>query len=273
MVWFAFTSVYRSTVVRIIIHHKKIQAMEAHKIELTIPTKWDDLTDWQLLKIARMLNKRGPAFDFMTWMYLNRVRWWQLKKAYNLRIVLNNVPLSELRTHFNWIYTQTDRTKFPKHQTLVPPMDRLVSLSIEEFSIADDLNNLYIKTKEHAYLRLLCAVLYREKNEAYDHLALEQVYSKRFKNASRDFLFAVHITFNGCKKSLVEKYKNVYPQIKVKQRSNKKSGMLDVVLKMSGQKFGTYQETKSTLVHTFLNELDESIKEQKEMETKYGKKS
>lgn len=242
------------------------------KIEIDIPKNWNELNDWQLLKISGMLHKKGAAFDFMTWMYLNQVKWWQFKRAYQLRLVLNEVPLSTLKEHFVWIYKQVDRTIFPKHKRLTAPMDRLVNLTIEEFALADDMNNLYLQTKKVMYLQLLCAILYREKDESYNHLHLEQVYLKRFKYAPVDFLFAVHLAFNGCKSNIVGKYKNIYPTAKKVQKSNKKSGFLDVVLKMSGQKFGTYNETKSTLVYTFLNELEESIIQQKELKEHYGKK-
>ncbi|EKB02666.1 hypothetical protein HMPREF9711_03128 [Myroides odoratimimus CCUG 3837] len=240
------------------------------QIDLKIPSKWDELTDWQLKKIAAMIGKNGPAFNFMTWLYLNQVKWWQFKKAYQLKIVMNQVPMSELRNHFNWVYTNVDRTIFPKHNKYVAPMDRLVNLTIEEFAVADDLNNMYLIKKDISYLRLLVAVLYKEKGEVYDHLQLENNV-KRFKKEKKDFLLAVHIAFNGCKKGIVEKYKHIYPKIKVQQKSNKKAGLLDVVLKMSGQKFGTYQETKTTLVHTFLNELEENIIQQKELKDKHGK--
>ncbi len=240
------------------------------QIDLKIPSKWDELTDWQLKKIAAMIGKNGPAFNFMTWLYLNQVKWWQFKKAYQLKIVMNQVPMSELRNHFNWVYTNVDRTIFPKHKHYVAPMDRLVNLTIEEFAVADDLNNMYLIKMDISYLRLLVAVLYKQKGEVYDHLQLENNV-KRFKKEDKEFLLAVHITFNGCKKGIIEKYKHIYPKIKVQQRSNKKAGLLDIVLKMSGQKFGTYQETKSTLVHTFLNELEENIIQQKELKDKHGK--
>ncbi len=240
------------------------------QIDLRIPSKWDELTDWQLKKIANMFGKKGPAFNFMTWLYLNQVKWYQFKKAYQLKVVMNNVPLTELSNHFKWVFDNVDRTIFPKHKKYIAPMDRLVNLTIEEFAVADDLNNMYIIKNDIAYLKLLVAVLYRTKGEVYDHLQLENNLS-RFKKEDKEFLLAVHICFNGCKKGIIEKYKNVYPQIKVQQRSNKKAGLLDVVLKMSGQKFGTYQETKSTLVHTFLNELEENIIQQKEQKEKYGK--
>lgn len=242
------------------------------KIKIDIPKNWNELNDWQLRKIANMLYKKGAAFDFMTWMYLNQVKWWQFKRAYELRLVLNEVPLSTLKEHFEWIYKNVDRTIFPKHKKLIAPMDRLINLSIEEFAMADDMNNLYLKTKKIVYLQLLCAILYRKPNETYDHLKLEQMYLKRFSHAPVDFLYAVQLAFNGCKNNIVVKYKNIYPTVKKAQKSNKKSGFLDVVLKMSGQKFGTYNETKSTLVYTFLNELEESIIQQKEMKEHYGKK-
>lgn len=240
------------------------------KINLTLPKNWNELSDWQLQKICAMLNKRGPAFDFMVFLILNHVHWYQFIKAYKLRVVLNNVPLSELKNHFMWVYKKIDRTIFPNHKKYIKPMDRIINLTIEEYSIADDLNNMYIRTKNKMYLRLLCGVLYRHKSEAYNHLQLE-AYAKRFKHSKIGFLYAVHMAFNGSKTYIVEKYPNVYPQIKKAIRSNKKSGFMEVVLKMSGQKFGTYNETRQTLVYTFLTDLEESILQQKQLEQKYGK--
>lgn len=241
------------------------------EININIPSKWDELTDWQLIKIANTYRRSGRIFDFMIWLYLNHVKWYEFKRAYQLRIVLNNVPLSELKNNYKWIYTQIDRTKFPKHKRYQRPMDRIVDVTIQEFAVADDLNNMYLKTGDISYLKLLTAVLYRPKRESYNHLDLEKNI-KRFKKDKNAFFKAVHLAFNGSKKGIVDKFTHVYPKIKVQQKSNKKSGLLDVVLKMSGGKFGTYNETKNTLLYTFLTELEESIVQQEKMQEKYGKK-
>lgn len=235
------------------------------EIALTIPTSWNELTDKQFLGISELMYQQGELFDLPVFMLLNNIKWYQFTKAYQLKLVLRNVGVSELKKHCSFIYKEDNRTIFPKLKGYTPPMDRIIDLTIEEFAVADDLNNNYLKTKERKYLVALCAVLYKKKNEEYNHLDLNKL-SKRFKHASGAFLLAVHNTWNGCKNYIMNRYKKVFPKVKTQVKKSKGAGFLEVILKMSGAKFGTHSETKKTLVYTFMTEFQESIIQQEKWE-------
>lgn len=244
------------------------------EININIPQSWNELTDKQLGGIAELLYVQGDLFNFSVFFILNDVRWWQFYKAFKIKMILKNVGISELVTHFSFIYKEQNRTVFPNLKGYDKPMDRFINLTIEEYAVADDLNNLYLRTKDRKYLVALCAVLYKKPGERYDHLKLNH-HSKRFKRMPARFLLSVHIAFNGCKNNLVGRYQKVYPKVAVAPKvsaGGKSAGFLDVVLKKSGQKFGTYEETKRTNLFTFMSDFEESLIQQEKWKEKYPTK-
>lgn len=241
------------------------------EIEITIPSSWNELTDKQLLGIAALKHIHGSLFDYSVWLILNNCKWYQFRKAYHLKCVMSEVGITTLKEHFSFVYKKNDRTIFPELIGYNKPMDRILNLTIEEFAVADDLNNTYLKTGDTTYLKALCAVLYKQKGEVYDHLLLNEK-SKQFKACKGGFLLGVHLAWNGCKNNLVNRYTTVFPKLKVATRSNKKTGFLEVVLKMSGGKFGSHSETKRTNVYTFMTEFEESLKMQEKWQEKYPTK-
>jgi len=228
-------------------------------IDLNIPDTWNLLTDDQLKRIAKAQNLKGDLFDLAVWLILNNAHKYNFVKKHKLKAVMQLVPLSELKNHYKFIYEDVKRDKFIDLVGYIKPMDRLFDFTIERFSYADDLHNKYLETNNINYLQHLTAVLYLKKNEVFNW-DLQNKRAKRFKRLPKHILLAVHLCYSGCKNHLIKKYPKVYPKVvSAQKKSNGSKSFLDVVLSMSGQKFGTYNETKSTRLHTFMDEFTNTI--------------
>lgn len=239
-------------------------------ININIPQSWNELTDKQIKNIGKIFHKRDATFDIAVWLILNNARWWQFKRLQNLKTVMQLVTITELKKHFSFIYEKNDRHKFIAIKGYQKPQDRIFDLTIEKYAVADDLNNKYLESGDLNFLRHLVAVLYTKPNEAYD-ITLQNERARRFKFLKGYELLAIHITWNGCKEYITKRFPKVYPKVQALQKqtkAKKQKGFLDVVLQLSGGKFGTYQETKNELVYTFLAEFENTIINQEEWKEK-----
>lgn len=238
-------------------------------INLTLPKSWNELSETQLLKVSKLLcSKEGILFDIKMFIVLLNIKWWQIKKRANMLIVLSQVPISELRNYFQFIYTNVDRTVFPaviqiKDTTFYAPMDRLTNLSIDELSVALDLHNRFLETANPEYLHYLAATLYVQTEQpirVFDKNVL-QFKHKAFAQLHPAVLKSIEIAFSGCKQHLFNKFNLAFPKKGGSLKSSKKKyGFGKVVLQMAGGKFGTHEETKRTNCYTFLEQFEEDLR-------------
>ena len=74
-------------------------------INFNIPKNWNELTDRQLKKLASIFHsKNNKLQDVLIFLTLLNQRWWQLRKSYKASIILKNVGISELKTHYSFLY-------------------------------------------------------------------------------------------------------------------------------------------------------------------------
>ena len=228
-------------------------------IDINIPKNWNELSTDQLKRIASIQHLQGEMFDLAVWFILNNTHKYNFVKKHKLKAVLQLVPLSELKKHYAYIYDEIQREKFITIIGFTKPMDRLFDLNIERYSRADELHNLFLETKDYKYLQHLAAVLYLKRNETFNW-DLQNQRVKRFLKLNKSTLLAIHLCYSGCKNHLAKRYPKIYPKVKSLQKKAKGSqSFLDVVLSMSGQKFGTYNETKNTRLYTFMDEFQNTI--------------
>lgn len=230
------------------------------KVNIKLPQSWDELTDRQLRMFHRIQHLTAETYDAALWLLINNVSKWQFRKRMKVELCMYYVPLSELKNNYQYIYEDVQRGIFIKNRGFVAPMDRLYDFTIERFSYADDLHNKFLETHDYNYLRHLAAVLYLKKNETFDW-DLQNQRARRFNLTTKATLYAIHLCYLGCKNHLINRFPKVYPKIqrKLKKAKNKQSSFMDVVLQMSGQKFGNYNETRSTRLYTFMAEFQNTI--------------
>ena len=241
-------------------------------INLTIPTTWNDLTENQLKRLAELFHSQKTRIqDVLVFFTLLNIKWWQFSKSFKAAKVLKNVGLSELKKHYNFIYKKQERTKFIscfkiKNKQLFAPNERITNLTVDEFAHAEDLYLGWHKTKDIEYLQYLTAVLYREKDEKgkrllFDKTELEDR-AKALSKTDKNILLATALTYQGCREYLYTQFPKVFPVNNKSKATPKSSGFGKLILHLSGEKFGSHNETKTTNVYTFLSEFEEQLKKE-----------
>lgn len=255
------------------------------KIKFNIPQSWNELSDRQLKRLAKLANSgiKGVYFDYLVLVGLLNLKWWNLISKAKCGLLIYNVPFSELKKQYYWFYEELTLTRFIpslkiKSKILYSPADRIINLTIGEFAAADDFFLGWLRTKDYDYLRYLAAVLYRECDEkgkrvAFDKLELDHRASLLNK-VKKNTLLAILLSYQGCRTYLERAHSTAFPKPKKGAKPKKvpvSSLFGKIVLQFAGGKFGTYTETDNTNVYTFLAEFEEKIKENKLLQSKYKK--
>ncbi len=236
-------------------------------IQFTIPKSWNELSDSQFKQLAKLLlsEKKGLHFDLKCLRILLNIRWHQVGKRLKLVYVLSQIPLKELKKHYEYIYTANDRTIFlEKLNGFFAPLNKLTNLTVDEFSVADDLHIKWRETGNKEYLIYLAAVLYSDTKQPRTYFDKNNLPEKikHFQKLSIEELHSVELAYFGCKYNLVKRYPYAFPK-GTKKVTNSKYGFSKVILQMAGGKFGNHEQTKSTNIYTFLEEFNENLKNAK----------
>ena len=240
-------------------------------LSIKIPKSWNELSPWQLYKIAGYSHSdlSGDLFDLKVFLTLLNVRWWQYRKKWKVKKIINNVAFSHLKEHYSWLQSDLNLTTFipkikVKNQRWFAPADRINNLTMDEFSHCEDLYFGWFSTNIFEYLQYLAAVLYREldssgKRVVFDKTELDNR-AALLKKLPPQTLLAILLSYQGSRAYLFAQFPTVFPKPKGKSKLPKNSGFGKLVLHLSGGKFGTHNETKNTNVYTFLSEFEEQLK-------------
>lgn len=236
------------------------------KINISLPKSWNELSDWQLQNICALLYSEisGTEFDLLAFKILVLGEQPSAKLKSDLFTVLYEVPMRYLKEDFDFIYKPNTRTVFPKNvhpedMAVFPPFDRISNLSASEFAVADDLHIKFRETKNIEYLYYLAATLYVSEHQPrpdFDKNNLEILVPK-FRTLPIEQLYAIELSYSGCKDHIVSKFKKAFP--KSTKKTAKKYGFGKVILEMAGKKFGTHSETMKTNIYTFFTEFEENL--------------
>ena len=239
-------------------------------LKINLPSSWNELTEKQFLKIASLFysGTSGKIFDLKLFFILYDCRWFQFLKQAKAILILAETPLSELKNHYSFIYSENNRTRFPekiklKNKTFFSPFEKITNLTVDEFAVADDLHIKWRETHEIAFLQYLMAVLYvenKQPREKFDKNNLPEK-MKRFVKMPLPQMLAAELAYFGCKNHITKRFSQAFPKnTSPKSKNSKKYGFGKVILQMSGGKFGSHEETKNTNIYTFLEEFNENLK-------------
>lgn len=239
-------------------------------INLTIPTQWNDLTTRQLKKIAVLFQQelKPLLLDYKLLYVLLNVRWWQIVKYRKFLIAVKNIHFKDLKEQYKWVYNQTELTTFIPvlKKQFHAPSDRLSNFTVDEFAHTEDLFLGWYKTKNIEYLHYLTAVLYRENDKKEKRLPFEKAElekrAKYFSVLPKSTLLAIALSYQGCRTYITKQFPVIFPKSTATKTSKlpSNSGFGKIILHFAGGKFGTYNETRTTNLYTFLSEFEEQLK-------------
>jgi len=227
-------------------------------LKIKLPTSWDTLTDVQLQELALLFHtvEVGAAFHIRVFLILMGCRWYTWRKNYRAMRILKEVPISELRQHYPFVYKENNRTLFPAIKGRAP-YRALANITAEEFAAAEDLHAIWFKEKHRNALQYLAAVLYPGKGETFDRFELD-ARAKRFAKTPLKTLLAIEAAYFGSKNAIVKRFKHAFKP-SGKKVSGPKQGFGKVILEMAGGKFGAHNITLKTNIYTFLEEFNDNL--------------
>lgn len=245
------------------------------KIKLNLPKSWNELSEFQLERMALLFltGTPGAQFDVAIFLILANCRWYTFLRNYRVMLVLKNVPVSQLRQFYGFIYKEDNRTAFAKsilplwerlkfRKALRPPGQQLLNITAEEFAALEDFHRLWLSHKKEAdrnVLEYMAAILYHAKGRDYDKLELPEL-SKRFGKVPFAKLLAMERAYSGSKNAIVKRFKDAFKKGGKTKSGGKQYGFGKVILNAAGGKFGTHKETRQTNIYIFLEEFEENLK-------------
>lgn len=267
--------------------HLEVKINNGKTIKVSFPENWNDLSPKQLLYIAnlwqawQLMLKEGISLQSAKAMlFIRLAKFKNRSEKRALLKMLSSADFEELDFNplslVNFIFETNNLTKnnFKEIRTtiftkLYGPNDKLSNISINELSFAINYYNQYNSTGNIEYLNLFIACLYRPKNEDYKKtgdirkpfiLETISMHLKQVEKMSADKKQAVYLFFVGCMDFLSHPFPLVFSRAKEAVSSNQT--FLDVILKISGGKFGTFDQTASQNAFIVLKELNNILAEQ-----------
>jgi hypothetical protein len=207
-------------------------------LDLKMPESWNQLSQNQLLYICRLFNLNLSELKFKAWVFIRFTgikplpkkvvsdRVYYLFRKKNTRFFLTADKFHWCCNSANFLLSESKLTRnnFPVFQILwkrfVGPSNCCYNISVMEFLMAERMIDAFHKTSQLKYLRLLCAILYRQQRRPYRPYSSkyngdrrepfnDYTFEKRerwFRLLSISKLFAVYVFFTGCRNVLTKKH-------------------------------------------------------------------
>lgn len=247
-------------------------AIQKHiPMRITVPTKWSELSEWQLSELAHLflsdtdLGTKTLEIVSILFKANNSIKQ-QLKYAR----LINEAPLSSLRSYLHFLVETPDLYKFPNLSKygVDTPGDRLNTISVKQFSVVDAIFYSWRKSKKEIHLRQLIAALYTI-NQSFDVLELPNV-AERTDNVPIKTMYAVGLTYLSVRNSIVKAYPTIFPAPTDEDETDKPvfrkkndytpfSKVIQTIVFDERKPLGNLHECNQTNIYDFLNTLQELI--------------
>lgn len=253
-------------------------------LNFNIAKSWNELNEWQLKKIAKVMfsdsNKKTELLLIVSYLFIQKPTFKNVFKFFRL---LFQVPFSSLKTYTDFLYTETDLTKFPKKiKGLYGPSDRLANLTIEEFTYADLFFYNWTQKRDTDNLNRLVAVLYRPKgSKQTKHIDARKPFIKEelrlhasiVEKIPQDVKLTILMAFQGSRERMRNRYTHVFSKGGASKQSTYApfTKIINSMSRGETQPFGDYYKTKKANIYDFFDVLNEDLKLQKERERKSKK--
>ncbi|WP_312390808.1 hypothetical protein [Chryseobacterium sp.] len=240
---------------------------------IVIARSWNQLNDWQLAEIAH-LYLNTPVEDFAE-AYLDMIlivyqKSPDLKDRLKLKRLTDEVPITELEKHTQYLKDKNDLYRFPEIPSLIKPADKIENISARQFSTIDTYFFLWNKDRSILNLKRLVATLYRFK-EQYDDLDLRNVAMISDKISEKQ-MEAIALAYMFSRRNIEESFPLVFPkdeeteeqklQPVFKKKENAYVPFDKALLAMAMdeiQPLGKKQDINNVRIYEFLSVMSESL--------------
>lgn len=257
-------------------------------VTVSVVDNWNELSTNQILYIGllwqtwQLMLRNGADMQLakaklLTALIVNKTAK-EVKEVLHLLSLVNheesNVNILSL---VNFLFESNKLTlnKFPIikigwFKKLYGPADQLSNITINEFSFAINFYNNYNKTNNEEYLDNFIACLYRPLQQNWkdtgdirkpfnpftyeQHLPLAVKMQFAYKQA-------ILLYFTGCLELWAKQFVFVFSRIDSEKSTQSNQTFLDIILKISGTKFGNFNQTKDENAYIVLMELNSVLEE------------
>ena len=216
------------------------------KINITIPTSWNELSQKQFSNIVHQLEtyqriiKDSPQVvaETSAKLYLQLSKELLRNNSYkNIRRVLNEIHPKEFIKWTKFLYAKISRTKFKQTITIdkhifYGPGIRFRNATIAEFSYVDAVWYKWRMSQQEIWLDVLCAALYREHYQTKWQRFINKLFPtpvpvdirakflKQTVDARADIFgklatkekLAIAYTYEGCRNHIAKTFPHVFPE-------------------------------------------------------------
>lgn len=264
---------------------------------LKVATKWNELNDWQLSIIGRILYSdkalNKPIF-YNVLIFILLLGKPTIPNFFKMLKVFRRFSFKEFSSLPEFIFDEAESlNKFPKSFTvktgwfkkvkLYGPADRLANITVEELSYADAFYFNWITKSKDEDLRRLVACLYRPQGEGSNDVDPRAPFDKLLlpKNSELTDKIPMHLqyiialAFQGTRRSFQSRYTWIYPAptpkheevdekpVPKKQKPYQPFSKIAQSMAMDDvQVFGTLQQTNKSNAIEFLEVYNELLHRQ-----------
>lgn len=259
-------------------------------IRITLPTKWNDLSPFQLQLIGRLLySKRQFEGDLFRSILVAILFVPKLRPVYFFKMfmVLRRVTFKELHHYADFVFNHDDHlTRFPEffkvkaglfsRRKIYGPAMRLSNITINELSYADAFYFNWMIEGKNDDLRRLVACLYRQSGEgsskkdrrdSFDKLLLPDN-AKLTDKIPLHEMYIVALAYQGSRELIKKRYPYVFPKKSSTAKPEAKpskprytpfSKIVQSMAMDEVQVFGNLQQTENVLATQFLEVYNETL--------------
>lgn len=244
-------------------------SLRNHIMSLPRPMAWDDLRQDQYTTIVGYLNRyAGPELlARITWTLLD-ISWRTPRRLAALFVAFTPEARHTL-TGIAKPFVKPDtllctplKELHAGHRTLVCAYsDMLNQVDAETWGLVDTAFMRFNRTRDMDLLRAMAQGLYALPGTSRDQRLYSNASAELVKMVPHNELLALHVMWAAHRIELAKDAPWVFRTVNQRKAERRKGGWNDVLLAMSGSKFGPFREVCTTPARVFLRQLSLSIEE------------
>jgi hypothetical protein len=239
-----------------------MHTLQIFKRKFQIPSKWNELSKEQLLKIAHLYTKNlsKEAFDILLISYFTGIKLQNLKNI--------SYALPDMAAMFSFLHNRITITKnlLPelviKKKTFYGPEDGLLNLSFEQFIIySENAFQEFAKNQNEEVLDYLVATLYTLKKNVFNENHVAAV-SKTMVRIPYYQKYAIFLFYCGSRNYLIDRYKNIFAgESKSSNKNADPLAFIKLLDQLNNDDVTKNEEIKKSNIYEVFHRLNEMVKQ------------
>lgn len=242
-------------------------------LNITLPTKWSDLTPSQVARVAACLSSNGDrveqlillAADLADLKIRDTIVHSDGSTAYTFyhrdrgNLLFTSEHVLSIVEALSWVDGEISPMAAPELDGCKTPDSRLYGVTVEQYITADAAYNHYVETRDMDALRMCAAALYPRHLFTSDSVRAEARRMARLDGQ----LSGVFLWFTGAKKFLADKFPYIFSSGGGGEPISGAEIMLSLLSSVNGGDVTKNEQLKSSELHEVFYELNMKIKNSK----------